>query len=96
MSIRITCITKDGGNHENPHVAIRNLGWVEDGTGKTSNSTREQMYDWVKSGGSAYVRDSMGDVAYLIAELSARGTKFVKTRPDGTKADNLLYLPECK
>lgn len=28
MSIRITCITKAGGDHENPYVAISRLGWV--------------------------------------------------------------------
>jgi hypothetical protein len=36
MSIRITCITKDGGNHENPHVAIR-IHSFED----------EQAVDWI-------------------------------------------------
>ena len=30
MTIRITCINKDGGNHENPNVAISHLGWTED------------------------------------------------------------------
>jgi hypothetical protein len=28
MSIRITCITKAGGDHENPYVAISRLAWV--------------------------------------------------------------------
>jgi hypothetical protein len=28
MSIRITCITKAAGDHENPFVAISRLGWV--------------------------------------------------------------------
>jgi len=96
MAIRITCINKAGGQHENPHVAISRLGWTEDGTGTTGISTREEMYDWVKSEGTAYVQDARGDVAFLIAEISARGTKFVRTRPDGTKADNLLSLGECR
>ena len=95
MAIKITCINKSSGVHENPHVAISYLGWVEDGTGKTGKSDRLTMYDWIKGGGVAYVKDSRGDVAYLIAEISSRGTKFVKTKPDGTKADNLLSLPEC-
>ena len=95
MSIRITCINKASGNHENPHVAISHLGWTEDGTGKSGKMTREAMYDWIKGGGTAYVKDWRGDVAYLITEISARGTKFVKTKPDGTKADNLLSLIEC-
>jgi hypothetical protein len=28
MTIKITCITKSGGNHENPYEAISRLGWV--------------------------------------------------------------------
>lgn len=96
MSIRITCIKRDSGNHENPHTAISSLGWIEDGTSKVGNYTREIMHDWIKSGGSAYVKDSIGDTACLIAETSSRGTKFVRTRPDGTSADNLLNQPECR
>ena len=97
MSIRITCIKKDSGNHENPHTAISSLGWVEDGTGQTGNSTRIEMHDWIKNkGGTAYVKDLRGDIAQLIAETTSQGTKYVKTKPDATKEDNLLKLPECK
>ena len=95
MAIRITCITRNSNNDENPHTGISFLGWTEDETGKKGVDTREQMYQWVKEGGRAYVRDANGDVAYLIAEISTRGTKYVKTKPDGTKADNLLSLNEC-
>ncbi len=97
MTIRITCITKDNGNHENPYVAIETLGWIEDGTGKTGNNTRLEMYDWVvNKNGRGYVKDAAGDVAYLIGATSARGNKYVKTVADETKEDNLLKLPECK
>jgi len=96
MSIRITCIKKDGGNHENPYIAISSLRWVEDGTLKTGDISRDDMHNWVKGGGQAYVKDAKGDVAFLVAEVSPRGTKFVKTRPDATKADNLLSLIECR
>ena len=34
MSIRITCINKSGGYHQDPHHAISHLGWVEDGQGR--------------------------------------------------------------
>jgi len=95
MSIRITCINKDSGYHDNPHLAINNLGWIEDGTGKSGKWTRIQMYDWIKNGGKAYVKDSNGDIAYLEALTNNYGTKYVKTIPDFTKADNLLNLNEC-
>ena len=96
MSVRITYITKDHGNHENPYVAIENLGWINEATSKTGNSTRLQMYDWlVNENGQAYVKDAQGNVAYLIGAISPRGNKYVKTVADETESDNLLKLNEC-
>lgn len=97
MSVRITCIKKSGGYHENPYAAIESLGWIEDGTNSTGNSTRIVMHDWIKDkGGIAYVSDFLGNKAYLITAVSASGTKYVKTVADETKTDNLLQLPECR
>jgi len=47
MSVRITCISKAGGDHENSHVAISELGWINEGTGETGKSTRLEIYDWI-------------------------------------------------
>jgi len=96
MSIRITCINKDGGYHENPHTAISILGWQNEQTGEINTSTRLQMYDWVLGGGEAYVVDRFGNRAKLETAVTALGTKFVRTRPDRTLTDNLLSLPECR
>jgi hypothetical protein len=94
MSIRITCISKAGGDHENRHVAISNLGW--DGTGTKGNSTRLEMYDWIKhQKGEAYVRDGNGNTAHVGTVETDRGTKYVRTYADGKWTDNLLALPEC-
>lgn len=30
MAIRITCINKDNGDHENPNLAITHLGWINE------------------------------------------------------------------
>ena len=96
MAIRITCINKQQGYHDDPHHAITNLGWVEDGTGKTDKSTRLQIYDWLKDkGGVAYVLDKFGNKAYLYPRENAAGTKFVQTIADKVWTDNLLSLPEC-
>lgn len=96
MAVRITCIKKDSGNHENRHVAISTLGWINESTGERGRSSRLRMYDFVvNENGKAYVVDAYGDYAYLTGAISSRGTKFVKTVPDETKADNLLALPEC-
>lgn len=96
MAIKITCINKDNGNHENPNVAITNLGWVNEADGTSGKNTRIEIYDWIKGGGHAYVKDAYGNKASLITAETALGTKYVKTIADGTKTDNLLTLPECR
>ena len=97
MSVRITCIKKDSGNHENPYVAISRLSWVNESDNNTGQSSRLEMYDFVvSSGGIAYVTDSKGNRANLIGAISSKGTKYVKTIPDDVTSDNLLKLPECK
>ncbi len=95
MAVRITCINKSNGWHENPFVAIDHLGWVNDQTGQGGRSTREAMYDWVvNQGGIAFVTAGAA-TADLIGLISLRGTRYVKTRADSTDRDNLLKLPEC-
>lgn len=95
MAVRVTCINKDGGNHENPHVAISRLGWTDPGTGRADKSTRLEMYEFVRKGGEAYVEDRLGNRAYLVAKVSAHGNPYVQTVADNTPTDNLLRLPEC-
>jgi hypothetical protein len=96
MSVRITCIKKSGGNHEDPHHAIERLGWINEETGKTGNNTRLEMYEWIKNqNGIAYVVDSRRNKARVAARENARGTKYLQTYADRVWTDNLLALPEC-
>lgn len=96
MAIRITCIKKSGGYHADPHHAITELGWVEDGTGKTGRSSRLELYSWIKEqGGSAYVRDGRGNHADVGTREHGDGTRYVQTYADRVWTDNLLALPEC-
>jgi hypothetical protein len=95
MTVRINCINKSGGYHENPHEAISVFGWVEDGTNKTGRTDRETMWKWVTDGGQAYVKDAYGNTAKVIAKTNSRGTHYLQTVADRTPTDNLLKLPEC-
>ena len=95
MSVRINCINKAGGYHDDPHVAIEFLGWTNEGNGNRGKSTRLEMYNWLKEGGEAYVKDRFGNKAYLVPKLSRNGNPFVQTIADNTPTDNLLKLPEC-
>lgn len=97
MAIRITCITKPDGILQNPHEAISTLGWINEATGKGSNISRVDLYDWLKlKGGVAYVTDSLGTRAFVKPRENGFGTKFVQTQADGIWSDNLLALPRCR
>ena len=95
MSIRINCVNKADGYHDDPHESISWLGWTGDGTGKSGKMSREAMHDWVGQGGVAYVQ-ALQNRANLEARVSRFGTKYVRTIPDGTTSDNLLRLMECR
>lgn len=94
MAIKITCINKDNGNHENPNVAITDLGWVNEKDGESGKSSRLTIYNWIKDGGYAYVEKN-GNKVKVVIEETANGTKYVKTEADNTTTNNLLSLPEC-
>lgn len=96
MSIRITCINKDNGYHENPYIAISHLGWENPSNGNRGKHTRLQIYNWINDDeGYAYVEDANGKQAKVITAVTAKGTKYLKTVADETKEDNLLSLREC-
>ena len=96
MAVRITCINKENGYHDDPHVAIEYLGWTNEATGESGKSTRLAVYDWLKNkGGVAFVKDRFGNMAYLVPKVSRNGNPFVQTVADNTPTDNLLRLPEC-
>lgn len=97
MAIRITCINKDSGYHENPNLAITHLGWINEQTRSTGKYTRLEMYNWVKDeNGDAYVTDTYGNKAKVITAETYNGTKYLKTEADSSTKNNLLSLPECK
>ena len=97
MAIRITCINKSNGYHEDPHHAIERLGWVNERTGEKGNNSRIEIYNWLQNKANvAYVVDSRGNRANVFPRDSGRGTRFVQTLADGIWTDNLLALPECR
>lgn len=97
MAVRITCINKSNGYHEDLHHAISDLGWINDENNETGKSSRLQLYDWIKNkNGVAYVRDSRGNQARVGTREHANGTKFLQTYADGVWTDNLLALTECR
>lgn len=96
MSVKITCIKKDNGNHYNQHEAIESLGWINESTNETGHSTRLEVVEFIeKKNGQAYVEKG-GKKVYLDVRTSASGNKYVQTIADGKLTNNLLELPECR
>ncbi|WP_186452399.1 hypothetical protein [Chitinophaga polysaccharea] len=62
MKLRITCIKKDGGNHENEYVSISSFTVYEELNKNTTTITRENLYEWVKNGGYAQYPDVLTHV----------------------------------
>jgi hypothetical protein len=97
MAVRITCINKAHGNHNNPHEAIEKLGWVNEFSGESGICSRLDMVRFIENEkGVAYVIDRYGNKAYLYVRASVNGNKFVQTIADGKYSDNLLALIECR
>jgi len=95
VAIRITCIMKSGGYHEDPHHAISELGWRNDSTSATGRSSRQAIFEWIKTGGEAYVIGVTGMIATVGCRQHANGVQYLQTYSDRVWNDNLLALPEC-
>jgi hypothetical protein len=95
MTVRIVCINKAGGHHDEPHEAINRYGWVDDANSNNKGRTnRSQMVEFIEEGNSAYVTDGINK-AFCRVRQNKYGTKFLQTVSDGKWSDNLLRLPEC-
>src|SRR6185503_17872879 len=67
MSVRITCIKKDNGYHENPHVAIESMSWINETTQKTgSKRARLTVYNAQES--DTFGKDSEAGVTLAQAK----------------------------
>lgn len=95
MSVRIQCINKSEGDHDNPNEAISHYGWINEDTDEHGKSNRLTMVEWLEEGNKAYVKDNNGNIAYCDVRTSKSGNKFLQTHSDGYYNNNLLSLPEC-
>lgn len=91
----VVCITKHP-THTDPHNSIQYIGTNLSSTG-TTNSKTWPLADVVKAieaGDTFYCHDKKGD--QVKCEVATHnGHKYVKTKADGIKPDNLLSQKEC-
>ena len=96
MAVRIICINKSEGYHENPHEAVSYYGWENEMSKERGRTDRVTMVKFMKEGGSAYVTDRFEKKVYCQVKKSSRGTEFLQTTSDGRLTNNLLELLECR
>lgn len=97
IELLITAIVKDNGDHYDPHEAVEAYRWYQPSSGKTALADRAKMVAWMENGfnGSkvvAYV-EQVKPRAYCFVNRHGNGPKFLQTKPDAVKGNNLLELP---
>jgi hypothetical protein len=89
MAEKVTCIVKGEAHLHSDCCCITKIkvdGW--------HTYTREEAHDKVTTTPGSIVVEAGGNTVDLIP--AKRGdTKYVRTRPDDTKEDNLLKVQEC-
>jgi hypothetical protein len=76
-----------GARHE--HIA--SVGWRNPEDGKTGESTRLVVVDWIENNsGVAKVSDGINTVSVGVVNAN---TPYLRTHADGKWTDNLLALP---
>ena len=93
MPIKITSIKKENRSFQNPYEAISHLNWTDETSGEKGQHSRLEVYLWIKHDGVAYIEDSSGRKAKVVA-AEKNGAKYLKTVSNEGKADLLLSLPE--
>jgi hypothetical protein len=94
MASQITCITKP--DRYSDHEAITNVGGVR-ANGTKFYIPREVCADDIRFNRDSYFVHVGGyQIGVEAYQLRVTGPWFIKTRPDATKKDNLLSLPECR
>lgn len=84
--LQVTCINKS--DRSNPHERIQNIG------GPGYKFSEADAIRYIESGyHTFFVTVGVYTVDVIVA--THEGRKYLKTRNDGIRPDNLLNLPEC-
>ena len=93
MPVKCTYRKMNGGSgHE--HIAA--LGWIEDGTGKAGESTRDQIVAFIDQRGTnaLYCPDQAGGSSAWVNVRTNGYVRYPQTVADGRWTNNLLALPQ--
>jgi hypothetical protein len=85
MATQITCIVPDSSDPDNRIDSVGGPGWTK---------SEDVVIAEIESGFEYFVEVDGARVSVEVDERS-NGTKFLRTDPDETTANNLLSLPTC-
>ncbi len=91
MSVRITHVRLSSDYYAD-HEHITDFKWIGYEDGKTGQSTKGAMVDWINGGGQAYVESTTTKVA-VGGVKPQNGEPYLRTYANGVWTDNLLSLP---
>lgn len=92
MSVQITHVRLSPPN-SNDHQAITHVAWTNPENGKSDNSTKPVMVDWIDNkGGSAYTSNGSKRASVGVVKPQV-GEPYLRTYADGQWNNNLLSLP---
>ena len=85
--IYITDVHMSTGGTRHEHIA--NVKWNNPET-KSGENTRQEIVDWIETGGVAKVKSGTKEVTVAVVNASP---KYLRTNADGVWTDNLLAMP---
>jgi len=89
---RIQCINKS--DRYNPWERITHVGGLNP-DGARWKLSQSDTIQGVEEGKYTFFVHKGGYEVDVVIAVSAHGHKYLKTKPDGERPDNLLELPEC-
>lgn len=97
IELEITRIKKDNGDHYDPYEAVEAYEWYQPSSSLRGVASREKMVSWLDNGYKgqkvvAYV-EQVKPRAYCYVNQHGNGPRFLQTRADAVKGNNLLELP---
>lgn len=95
MTIRLICVTHQAREGVDPLLSLTELGGVNEQNGDVKLYKPEELHDLVMQGNNIYINDIFGNKVKVAADISPNGEKFVRTRFNDEKLDDLLKLSSC-
>ncbi len=92
MGRQIVAVRMSGGE-EHKHIAA--VAYLNTASRPVAALTAKlaDIVKMIDDGADFFTRDYRGDVAIVVVVKNSDGDRYIRTEKDGTRLDNLLFLP---